>query len=62
MIVCTCDACGKVVERWNRLTVNFVELNEGREICNDCRKAVQDKFQALLDEITVTGNDNETNK
>lgn len=55
MIVCTCDTCGRVVEHWGTLNVNLNELNEHRDVCNDCKKSIQKKFQDLLDEITVTG-------
>ena len=59
MIVCTCDACGRVVEMWSTLNVNLNDLNERREICNDCKKGVQKKFMDLLNEITVTGDNND---
>ena len=55
MIVCTCDTCGKVVEQWSTLNVTLNELNEHRDVCNDCKRTIQKKFQNLLDEITVTG-------
>ena len=59
MIVCTCDTCGRVVDQWSTLNVNLSELNEHRDVCTECKRGIQKKFQALLDEITVTGDNNE---
>lgn len=62
MIVCTCDACGRVVENWTTLRVEMpgqTTLSEHREICYDCQKSVKQKAEAFLDSITVTNIEND---
>ena len=63
MIVCTCDACGRVVDNWSTLRVELngmnSNLNEHREICPDCQKEVKNKAIAFLDSITVTNSNDE---
>ena len=57
MIVCTCDACGRVTESWTTLRIELpgsMTFSEHREICLDCQKTVRNKAQAFIDEITVT--------
>lgn len=51
MIVCTCDSCGKVTERWFTLNVNFDSLYGQKEICPDCLKSVREKAQVFLDQF-----------
>lgn len=62
MIVCTCDHCGKVTEKWTTLRIDFVGsqvVQEHREICLDCQAEIREKVLNLLDEITITGNKND---
>ena len=57
MIVCTCDACGKVTDSWTTLRVELpgvTNFSAHREICLECQKTVRAKAQAFIDEITVT--------
>ena len=53
MIVCTCDSCGKQVERWNTLTINFASDNYHREICDDCKKRVNNNLTDFLNSIPL---------
>lgn len=51
MIVCTCDSCGKVTERWFTLNLNFDSLYGQKEICPDCLQSAKEKAQTFLNQF-----------
>lgn len=53
MIVCTCDSCGKQVERWNTLMITFPTDNYKREICDDCKKRINNNLMEFLNSIPL---------
>jgi len=61
MIVCTCDICGRVVDTWSTLNINFRGDTWKREVCNDCYKGTKDKINTFIDSITVTNPEEKVN-
>ena len=51
MIVCTCDSCGKVTERWFTLNLNFDSMFGQKEICPDCLQSAKEKAQTFLNQF-----------